>query len=873
MPEAQESKHVEQTTSLPPPPPPLVRPDRQITYDGLPHYEWPDPKPLHDRDTITVDRIRLDIDGPSHRFVIKRGDTVEAFFSHDRIKIGHVTGISHANQEVRVAFSERSNGIWFNVGAIYPAPEPVHQSPPSSRKEKLSKILEEVNAEHAPPGGFTEADRVPRPETPLRPFTIEDHKAFRGRMKSGEVTIDELKAQFRWMRASCDAFKAELKKTYNARQLQNVAGNLGNFGARSNTKEQNADSAYRSLLKTFHLGDSLTWQPMKESFDDVLTRAVEAQTAEDLARYFDARRETREANEKALTNPETREEFRTFLRQKSEGDLSDQQLAAYDVIEADLSRERRRSQVPDTVEKFQSDELTAIEFMLKEGYHDKRQCPLFIVQLTTRVERDAFNELNRKAKQLGGWYSSFKKSDAGFQFLDRDLAERFISLLQGDQNREDVLKARRDRKEQSAADRLHEIASELNARAEETVERSEASLQNTARRADIQAGVRGRAFADQALARTMHSIAEALSTGVAKYLDGIRHKTHVETLDSVLYRAKWARIRSLKREDSDSTYAHSRRIDAEDSKPLSFELVRFAEYPYPSLYKRHLEDAVIKTRTASGAKLASERMRKRIVNAPEYVTFQAEHDIDALRDFLGRAKAAGFDTTWLDRSMEHYSRLERAGISTIHELRAALREYLPHRADARGDDPIRIAERELIGKDLPGFFPTPRPVIERMLELAELEAGQRVLEPSCGKGDIALAVRESEPGVELTAIELNRTLADVLSAKGLEVDFADFLSHEGTYDRILMNPPFEKAQEVDHVRHAYDCLAPGGRLVSVMSEGPFFRQDNRSQEFRTWLDDLGGESEPLPEDAFQGAEAFRETGVRTRLVSLDKPPT
>lgn len=66
-------EHVALATSLPPP---LVHPHRQFAYGGLDHSEWP--KPHHDQDTITVDRVRDDIDGPSHRFVIKRGDTVAA---------------------------------------------------------------------------------------------------------------------------------------------------------------------------------------------------------------------------------------------------------------------------------------------------------------------------------------------------------------------------------------------------------------------------------------------------------------------------------------------------------------------------------------------------------------------------------------------------------------------------------------------------------------------------------------------------------------------------------------------------------------------------------------------------------------------------
>ncbi len=98
----------------------LVRPDRQFTFDGKDHWDWP--RPTDDRDAISVDRLRDDIDGPSHRFVIRRGDTVEVFFSRDKLETGEVVGISNANQEVRVRFTEGTDGQWFAVGQIYPAP-------------------------------------------------------------------------------------------------------------------------------------------------------------------------------------------------------------------------------------------------------------------------------------------------------------------------------------------------------------------------------------------------------------------------------------------------------------------------------------------------------------------------------------------------------------------------------------------------------------------------------------------------------------------------------------------------------------------------------------------------------------------------------
>jgi type I restriction-modification system DNA methylase subunit len=254
----------------------------------------------------------------------------------------------------------------------------------------------------------------------------------------------------------------------------------------------------------------------------------------------------------------------------------------------------------------------------------------------------------------------------------------------------------------------------------------------------------------------------------------------------------------------------------------------------------------------------------------DFVTFRDEHDIDFLSDFLARAKSGGVLVERIESSLQKYNRLKRANIADIHELRAALREYLSHRAEARGDDPVKVAERELIGKDLPGFFPTPRAVINRMLELADVAPQHRVLEPSCGKGDILDAIKAELPVASLHAIELNRTLSDILSAKGHEADFCDFLEHQGPYDRIVMNPPFENGADIAHVRHAFSLLGPGGRLVSVMSEGPFFRVDTKSVTFRDWLEEVGADVERLPDDAFMGAEAFRETSVRTRLVTIKK---
>lgn len=81
-----------------------------------------------------------------------------------------------------------------------------------------------------------------------------------------------------------------------------------------------------------------------------------------------------------------------------------------------------------------------------------------------------------------------------------------------------------------------------------------------------------------------------------------------------------------------------------------------------------------------------------------------------------------------------------------------------------------------------------------------------------------------------------------------------------------MRRSFENLQDVDHVRHAFDFVRPGGVLCSIMSEGPFFRQDRKATEFREWLESIGGEPEKLEPDAFKASE--HPTGAQTRLVVI-----
>ena len=163
-----------------------------------------------------------------------------------------------------------------------------------------------------------------------------------------------------------------------------------------------------------------------------------------------------------------------------------------------------------------------------------------------------------------------------------------------------------------------------------------------------------------------------------------------------------------------------------------------------------------------------------------------------------------------------------------------------------------------------GYFPTPAPIGEAMARMATLKPGCVVLEPSAGTGELAEAILGVEPTALVICGEKNAARVDVLRAKGLDARQWDFLQYEGQHRYIIQNPPFEESQDIAHVLHAYDCLKPGGVLVSVMGEGAFFREDRKAQVFRQWLDTVRHDIVNLQAGAFHSSG----TDIKARIVRI-----
>lgn len=311
-----------------------------------------------------------------------------------------------------------------------------------------------------------------------------------------------------------------------------------------------------------------------------------------------------------------------------------------------------------------------------------------------------------------------------------------------------------------------------------------------------------------------------------------------------------------------------------DTRLIVDELLSSEKFPLPGIRLTWLKDLI--AATAGARALASQRASAQAVaqRCGEYwCGVQDLSDIAAIEKLAAALKSDSKTRRAAEESLRNLLPFKRALASGLHsqeewtQSRAdLLRLALPAPQAAPAERLIRDKERALIGQKLDGYFPTPKALAERVVAEARLMPGQRVLEPGAGKGDIASAIRAA--GIEPDVIEINGTLREVLELKGFRVVASDFLTYQETYDRILMNPPFEANQDIRHVRHAFELLRPGGRVVAIMGEGAFFRQGREEADFRTWLEEHGGSSEKLPPGSF--LQSDRSTGVAARLVVLDK---
>jgi len=202
------------------------------------------------------------------------------------------------------------------------------------------------------------------------------------------------------------------------------------------------------------------------------------------------------------------------------------------------------------------------------------------------------------------------------------------------------------------------------------------------------------------------------------------------------------------------------------------------------------------------------------------------------------------------------------------------------------------------------FFPTPDSVAEGLLSGINLRDYRYILEPSAGKGDLALYVvghrykqihgrcirnpktddfdivdgnlpenerewSEAIHGVDIECIEIDPVLRNVLENKGLRVVHDDFLTYETQkrYDLIVMNPPFDAG--ADHLLKAIDLMRRGGTIACILNAETIRNPYAYKRQQLIDILDKYNASIRFVSNAFSDAE--RSTDVEIALINLDIP--
>lgn len=182
------------------------------------------------------------------------------------------------------------------------------------------------------------------------------------------------------------------------------------------------------------------------------------------------------------------------------------------------------------------------------------------------------------------------------------------------------------------------------------------------------------------------------------------------------------------------------------------------------------------------------------------------------------------------------------------------------------------------------FYPTPRPLIEKMVYKCRetqpkgwgLSGLSKILEPSAGKGDIADYLSELKDYAyggrldlkdKIDVVELDPNLTAILRGKGYRLVGDNFLSFnpQTRYDLIIMNPPF--ADGARHLLHAIQLQENGGVIVCLLNaetlRNPF---SNDRKLLIQKLNEYEADIEYI-QDAFKHAEV--KTDVEIALVTVD----
>lgn len=679
------------------------------------------------------------------------------------------------------------------------------------------------------------------------------------------LTIEQYKANYKKFTEGEDDLKAALRGK-KIPMLKTIIARLGGWTDSRHKKEDLINKIVSSLEGYFYIGRAVVYTFGEGNHLTATQKLIEGTTAEDLNKFYIERRAEIEKKSKAKENPETIEEFQIFCQENGKDKLTPEQSAVYEGLLADRVINRRK-QEEEQKEVVQPVEVSADSLQLHKTKHSKTGADIFTVRMMERVDKPTFADLRTKSKQFGGYYSRFTNYNAepkiysGFNFKTEENALSFMGLTESAQNCGEVKEARKEEKAQTTAEAMRERGLKMIEKAEEGLNQERRT--NTHRQASQAASAESKLRYQKTTGQRFVKIADGLEAGTIKYLSKLNNAKQLEQLDYLLRRAYESRTEWADREAG--RVAPNAHID-----------VNHVVYPYPVFYTDSLKSILLKHEDTSGLKRDIKKVFDychRHQDKTGKFTVENTYIIELFKS-VGMKLSDKWDSDRILSQIKDLERLQKMGLTNLALLKTAIRE-LSNLGKGTGLTPeekkiqeMKELERSFIGKKIDGFFPTPKPLIEKMFSMARVFEGETILEPSAGLGHIAEEIQNKYPSNELNVVEFNYSLWEALEKKGFSAEHINFLATSHKYDVIFMNPPFEKYQDIDHVLHAFKLLKKGGRLVAIVAGSKSENSSsNKVREFVEFVNKNGYFSEN-EDGAFKSA--FRSTSVSTTMVYLEK---
>jgi tRNA (guanine6-N2)-methyltransferase len=126
------------------------------------------------------------------------------------------------------------------------------------------------------------------------------------------------------------------------------------------------------------------------------------------------------------------------------------------------------------------------------------------------------------------------------------------------------------------------------------------------------------------------------------------------------------------------------------------------------------------------------------------------------------------------------------------------------------------------------------PLAAAMVRLADLASGDVLVDPCCGAGTLSIEAVRAVPDVRVLGLDADPAAVAAAAANGrgtgigwTVADAGALPVGDGTIDRLLVNPPWERqvdprgllaADPTQLWREAWRVLAPGGRIVALLPQ-------------------------------------------------------